>query len=208
MVSSMIIDDYLDALASAAPTPGGGASSAVVGAFGCAQGEMVARITMANPRKRDVAQNMELIIEELTHLRGEFLRLAERDAEGYERVARVLKMPRGSEHEREVRAGELACALAVACQAPFEMMDVADEALADVVLLAHEATSNVASDITCAASMLRAASDGAMATVLANTHAMGDRAQARAVNDAADEKRIHVTALAREAISVAERGLR
>lgn len=208
MVSSMVIEDYLAALASPAPTPGGGASSAVVGAFGCAQGEMVAQLTRANPRRKDVIQNMDLIIEDLQRLREEFLSQAEKDAEGYGRVARALKMPRGTDHEREVRAGELARSLAVACQAPFDMMDIADEALADIVLLAHESSSMVASDITCAASMLRAASDGAMATVLANTHAMGDRAQARALNDAADEKRIHVAALAREAIAVAEKGLR
>ncbi|MGD0476464.1 MAG: cyclodeaminase/cyclohydrolase family protein, partial [Candidatus Velthaea sp.] len=45
---------YLNRLASAQPTPGGGSAATIVGALGAALVAMVARITLGNPKHADV----------------------------------------------------------------------------------------------------------------------------------------------------------
>ncbi len=173
------LEEFMDALASAEPTPGGGASSAVAGALGCAQAQMVAAITAQNPRYEEVHADMRSTWEHLGGLRVRFMGLAERDAQGYAEVARALKMPRGSEAERSERARVLAGALEEACRAPFEMLACAGEALEDLDWLSREGSSLAKSDIICAAALLEAAANGASATVLANTSWMADKDLAR-----------------------------
>lgn len=171
--------EFMDALASSEPTPGGGASSAVAGALGCAQAQMVAAITAQNPRYEPVREEMRAAWERLGGLRSRFMRLAEEDAEGYAQVARALKMPRASEKEAAERSRVLAKALEGACRAPFEMLASAGEALEDLDWLSREGSSLAKSDIICAAALLEAAANGASATVLANTSWMGDKELAR-----------------------------
>ncbi|MFY9781061.1 MAG: cyclodeaminase/cyclohydrolase family protein, partial [Candidatus Baltobacteraceae bacterium] len=62
------LEDYLDALASASPTPGGGSAAAVAGAAAGALVAMVARITAANPKyaersaaARDLAERADAL---------------------------------------------------------------------------------------------------------------------------------------------------
>ncbi len=171
--------EFMDALACAEPTPGGGASSAVAGALGCAQAQMVAAITAQNPRYAEVRDAMEECWDRLAGLRTRFMGLADEDARGYTTVARALKMPRESEAEKAERARVLADALEGACRAPFEMLACAGEALEALDFLAKKGSKLAKSDVICAAALLEAAANGASATVLANTSWMADRELAR-----------------------------
>ncbi len=173
------LKEFMDALASSEPTPGGGASSAVAGALGCAQAQMVAAITAKNPRYEAVHGEMRERWEHLGGLRVRFMNLAEEDARGYANVARALKMPRESVTEKAERSKILAGALEEACRAPFEMLACAGEALEDLDWLSREGSSLAKSDIICAAALLEAAANGASATVLANTSWMADTELAR-----------------------------
>ncbi len=173
------LEEFMDALSSQEPTPGGGASSAVAGALGCAQAQMVAAITAQNPRYEAVHARMRETWDHLGGLRVRFMALAEQDAQGYADVARALKMPRGTGAERSTRARVLASALEEACRAPFEMLACAGEALEDLDWLSREGSTLAKSDIICSAALLEAAANGASATVLANTSWMADTELAR-----------------------------
>ena len=179
--SSGTVVPFMEALASPSPSPGGGAASAVVGALGCAQAQMVAALTAQNPRYAQVSDEMLACGDRLAESRSRFMELAEEDAVGYERVASALRLPRESLEEREARSATLAEALEAACKAPFEMFEVAARALDEVDYLSREGSAMAASDVICAASMLVACADGAGATVLANTPWMADKPTAQAL---------------------------
>lgn len=205
---SQPVETYLDDLGAPTPAPGGGASSALAGAVGAAQLQMVVALTRANPRYAGVAGRMAELEAALAADRARFLALADEDAEAYGRVARALKLPRATAAERAARSEELAAALLGATGAPFAIMDLAVACLSLCGEVARTGTSMAASDVTVAAALLRAAVDGSVATVLANTRWMADRGLAAGLVARADANRGEGERLAASAIRRAEEDLR
>ncbi len=78
MVKDRRVGEWVDALASKAPVPGGGGASALGGALGAALGQMVVHLTIGKKRYADVEEEMEKNLTELNRLGEEFLRLADR----------------------------------------------------------------------------------------------------------------------------------
>lgn len=199
MAWTQSVENFLSLLASADPAPGGGASSALAGALGAAQLQMVCSLALASPRHTDDGDAMASLAARLEEQRSFFLDLADADAEAYGRVAEALKMPRTDDGEREERARALAGALTAAADVPLAVMNLARRGLTLCSEVAEGGPSSAASDVAVAASLFRAAADGAAATVLANTHWMADRTEAERLNALVDEGR---SAAAEEAAAV------
>lgn len=172
------IDAFLEALASEAPTPGGGAVAGLAGAMGAALIEMVAHLTLGRAGYEEVAERMGAILAEAGAARGAFLELAERDAAAFEGVMAALRMPKGTEAERAARTEAIRRAYEAAAAVPLE---IAERAVG-LMELSHEATAkgnrHAASDGLSAAVMLRAAGACAFANVEINAAALKDPAAA------------------------------
>lgn len=189
MAWTQSVENFLTLLASADPAPGGGASSALAGALGAAQLQMVCSLALASPRFADDGGAMAALAARLEEQRSFFLDLADADAEAYGKVAEALKMPRTNDDERRERARTLAGALSAAADVPLAVMNLARRGLALCGEVAGAGPSSAASDVAVAAALFRAATDGAAATVLANTHWMADRAEAERLESLVDEGR-------------------
>src|SRR5256885_9600128 len=81
------LDQFLEALGSSAPTPGGGAASALVGALSAALAEMVAQLTVGRPKYAAVEEQTQAILRETKRLRRDLLALMAEDARAYGGVA-------------------------------------------------------------------------------------------------------------------------
>ncbi len=202
------INDYLEELGSPSPAPGGGASSALAAAIGAAQLQMVVELTLQNSRYQQAWPQMEEHTSHLQALRKRFLELADEDAQGYQAVAAALKLPRNTPELAQKRTAVLEANLYAATQAPLAIMELAAQALFLCQKIAAEGTSMAASDVTVAAALLRSAIDGAAATTLANTCWMQDRSLAQQINRQLDQLRKQGDDEARNAMDLAEKGLR
>ena len=100
------LTEFLDALGSSAPTPGGGAGAAVALGMGAALVAMTARLTTGRRKFRAVQADMERVIERCDAIRASALDLAEADAEAYGDVMAAFGLPRGTGDERSVSASE------------------------------------------------------------------------------------------------------
>lgn len=168
------VREYLDALISDAPVPGGGTASALSGAQGCALVAMVAGLTMG--RKR-YAQHEELcrdIYEKAASMARELAELAERDALAYGAVSSAIKLPRETLDEQELRSAAISAANARATQVPFEVMRLAVQGLELCGRLVGRSNTNAASDLEVAALQLSACVRGAWANVLINIPGLSD----------------------------------
>jgi formiminotetrahydrofolate cyclodeaminase len=103
----MDFDAYLDALASAAPTPGGGSAATLVGAMGAALCAMVARITLGNAKRAAVHPAAEAIAREADALRASFLAARSRDEEAFAAVIAAQGVPRAPPAECRNATGGL-----------------------------------------------------------------------------------------------------
>ncbi len=171
------ISQFLEALGSAAPTPGGGAASAVVGATAAALCEMVAHFTVGRQAYAAVDGRMAGVIEEAERLRGELLALVEEDERGFAAVTAAYGQPKATPDERAARAAAVQEALATAMRAPLRVMERSCTVLALAVEVAESGNRRLASDAGSAALLGEAAVRAAGLNVLANVVLMQDEAE-------------------------------
>jgi len=145
------MDSYLEALASARPTPGGGSAATIVAAAGAALVAMVARLTLTNARYATKRSEAQRLIAEADARRLELLEARTLDERAYERVVAAQALPRATDEEKSQRTARVQSALAGAAGAP---LDAAKLSLA-VLELARAAVDleneHLASDVGCAA---------------------------------------------------------
>jgi len=139
-------DEYLNALASSDPTPGGGSAAMLVAATGCALLAMVGRICAASQKSRAVHPLAQRVTEHADALRAGMLARRSRDELAFDAVMKAKGDPQ-----------EVQRTLFAAAQVPLEG---AQDSL-ELLKLTHEAlllgNKNVISDTGCAAEFAFAA---------------------------------------------------
>ena len=78
--STIPCNEFVEVLASKAPVPGGGGASALVGAVGCALGNMVGSLTVGKKKYADVEEEIRSLQARCDDLQKELLTLIEEDA--------------------------------------------------------------------------------------------------------------------------------
>ena len=165
---------FLDAIASPEPTPGGGSAAAIGGALGTALLMMVAGLqkTRGNTDRERAA--LAEVRAALTSVRERLLALADRDTEAYNKVARAMRLPKGSDAEKAARRQALQQGLREATETPLEIVRTAAEALQHARTVAQYGNPAAASDVRVAIELLEAAGAGAAANVEINLAGIDD----------------------------------
>ena len=178
--------EFTDAVGSRKPVPGGGGVSALAGALGIALGNMVGCLTTGKKKYADVEEDIRNLMKKAEQLQAEFLRLIDKDAEGFKPLSEAYKMPSSTEEERNFKEKVMENALVRACDAPLEMMRKCSEAI-DVIGEFAEKGSNLAvSDAGAGAILCKSALQSASLNVFINTRDMKDRATAGKLKDEAE----------------------
>jgi formiminotetrahydrofolate cyclodeaminase len=168
------VEDYLDAAASGAPTPGGGSASALAAALGACMASMAGNFTTGKKRFAGVEAEVNELLESLSGTRRRLADLAQKDTEVYAAVSEAMKLPRGTDEEQLARRSALASACREAMAVPLDVVRSCREALVAVRRLAALANRNLISDVGVAAVLLEAAARGAALNVRVNLPGIGD----------------------------------
>ncbi len=142
---------YLDDLASAQPTPGGGSTAALSGAMGSALASMVCGITMGKKAYADVQQENEELLKRTEYLRSRFQQLMQEDIEAYGRLAASYKLPRESGDERKYRTDMIQKQLIEAALVPLEVAECAAGLIQCCQRIAEISSTTVLSDVVTGA---------------------------------------------------------
>src|SRR3984893_13623188 len=97
------LQDYLDELASAQPTPGGGSAAALSGAMGAALASMVAHLTLGKARDADVEPEIKKLLQQTEKLLAHFQQLNQEDIDSYGKLSVSFKLPRSTPEEVDAR---------------------------------------------------------------------------------------------------------
>lgn len=187
------IQNFLAALASKAPTPGGGGAAALCGAVGIALGNMVGNLTLGKKKYAEVQEDIAALNAKAESLREDFLALIDADAEAFEPLSKAYGIPKDDPTRGEV----MEAALLAAVQPPLEIMRKCVKALELIAEYAAKGSALAVSDAGCAAAITRAACEAAALNVFVNTKPMRDREKAGEINREANEL-LQQCALARE----------
>lgn len=147
MVDQPTLNGFIDELASAAPTPGGGGAAAVMGSMGAALIAMVANLTIGKKGFENIELEMRAVLSECEALRVRMLAMVEHDAMAFASLMAGYRLPKSSEIEKGARSDAIQAGLKAATLAPLACARAAAEGmrLADrAVALGHP---NVISDV-------------------------------------------------------------
>ena len=173
---------FVFALASNAPVPGGGGASALVGALSSALTHMVASLTVGKPKYAAVETEMNELLQKTESLTNRFLTLMDEDATAFEPLAQAYRLPKSTEEEIAEKSRVMEVALRSAVQPPLEIMEACVSALPLISACAEKGSVVAVSDAGVAASLCRAALEGASLNVFINTQPMKDREYAERLN--------------------------
>lgn len=179
-------EDFVTALASSSPVPGGGGASALVGAIGMALGDMVGSLTLGKKKYADVQMDIERLKKQAGEIERELVNLIERDAEVFEPLSRAYGLPKETAEEQAHKARVMEAALKEACAVPLSIMERCCEAIVLLTEFAQKGTAIAISDVGCGAACCRAALTSASLNVFINTKSMMDRAYAEEINQKAN----------------------
>ena len=192
------IDEFTKELSSKSSVPGGGGAAGLVASVGIALSSMTAAFTVGKPKYASVNADMERILSECEELRNEALAAMDRDAEAFEPMSLVYKMPRDTEEERKARDEAMEDCLHGAALVPLSLMELCCRGIDLALELSEKGSELLLSDAGCSAAALSAALRSAYLNVIINTSSMKDRKYASELLEKADK-------LSREGVEKAEK---
>ncbi|HHE32177.1 MAG TPA: formiminotransferase-cyclodeaminase [Chlorobaculum parvum] len=173
-LGSDTISTYLDRLASADPTPGGGAAAAVTAAQGVALLSMVCNLTIGKKKFADVEDEVRSILETCETARRQLLVLGDRDMEVFGMIMEVYRMPKTTPEETEARRAAIQAALRASSEVPFELFNRSTVMLPLVDRLEQIGNPSVLSDVIVGRHLLIAGMLSAKANVEVNLDGIDD----------------------------------
>lgn len=181
-----INQDFINELASKAPTPGGGGASAYCGALATALASMVGNLTVGKKTYAAVEDEVKEALIQLEEQRNKFVELIDKDAQAFEPLSRAYRLPRATSEELAHKNKVMQQALVGATEVPLEIMEICAQVITTSKFLAHNGSRLALSDVGVAVLFAKAALKGASLNVYANASSMANEAQARSCIQQAD----------------------
>ena len=178
-MSEQILDQsvqhFLDTLASAAPTPGGGSVAALTGAMAAGLLVMVCDLTIGKKAYAEFEADAVALRERAEATRQALQQLAQDDIDVFERLSAAYKLPKAADADAATRRAAIQTVTRHATVLPLRMV----RALADLVPLcaplAQHSSRLAVSDVGVAAHLIRAAVPSALLNVDINLAALEDQ---------------------------------
>tara|TARA_B100000609_G_C17191827_1_gene422939 strand:- start:389 stop:1021 length:633 start_codon:yes stop_codon:yes gene_type:complete len=166
--------EFQDALASDAPTPGGGSAAGVALGQAAALSIMVSDLTLAKESCKDGWSVSKQVKETATPLLDQGLELATEDSQSFDAVVDAFRLPKQTNEEKEARRDAIRNATLGAAEVPYRTALSALELLRLLPELAKKGNGNAASDAGVAGLLASAALKGAVFNVEINLQSLPD----------------------------------
>jgi methenyltetrahydrofolate cyclohydrolase len=182
--SERTLESYINAVASAAPAPGGGSVVGVVGALAAALGQMVLNFTDL-PNEEGEAQ-VNALLTALQTCQSRLMQAAGEDEAAYQGYRDAADLPRGTADEKAARKIAMQSALVAATDVPLAMAEQAARLAVLLIEVAQIGNRHLASDAALSALLAETTWRGALLNVRGNAALLKDAAKAQSYLDAAD----------------------
>lgn len=177
------ITDFLDALASAEPVPGGGSGAALGGALAAALVSMVCNLTLGKKGYEAAQEAMADVLARSEALRAELAQLLEADTQVYSRVMAAYRLPRKAVEEKAAREEAIQAALIEASEAPLTIAARCAEVVELALPVAELGNRWAVSDAGVGALLAEACMQAALLNVAINLASISDAAYVQAARE-------------------------
>jgi formiminotetrahydrofolate cyclodeaminase len=176
MAENETIQNFLDGLASSAPTPGGGGAAAISGAMGAALVSMVCNLTIGKKKYVEVEGELKEILAKSEALRGELTGMIADDVAAFDAVMGAYGLPKETDAQKAARAETIQAALKTATDVPLACCRACRAVIDLAETVAEKGNLNVISDAGVAVLSAYAGLRSAALNVYVNAKGLDDRA--------------------------------
>jgi formiminotetrahydrofolate cyclodeaminase len=166
------LHQFLGAIDSSSPAPGGGSVSALSALMGVSLARMVGHLTIHRKAFQKQSEQDRTrftdVFEQLDRLKGELLPLVDADTDAFEGVMAAYRMPKATELEQQRRQDAIQEATVQAIEVPLRVATLGMDALDHLAVILQFGNPNATSDVGVAALQLKAAVHGALMNVRIN----------------------------------------
>jgi formiminotetrahydrofolate cyclodeaminase len=174
VIADESIGEFLDALAAANATPGGGSATALIAAVAAALVSMVCRLSIDRQETAAIREQMAAALERAQGLRRRLMGLMDEDVGAFDAVMQAYALPKNGEAERAARSQAIQAALQIATLAPLACVRACAEVLELARFVAGKGHSNAAGEAGVAALTAHAALRCAALNVRINAGSIRD----------------------------------
>jgi glutamate formiminotransferase len=165
---------FLETVAEATPTPGGGSMSAFAAAGAAALGQMVAGLSRKKKSQAAFVDKLSAELDGLRKTRDALTAAIDRDAVAYEEVLKACKLPQSNAEEIKLRNQEVQRTTHGAAEVPLEVAERTVALFEQLGQLRSIAAASMRSDLDVGQLLASAAARGAMANVEINLDGIAD----------------------------------
>ncbi|NOQ13643.1 MAG: methenyltetrahydrofolate cyclohydrolase [Methyloprofundus sp.] len=169
------IQQFLDELASKAPTPGGGSAAALLGAQSAALTSMVCNLTIGKPKYQEVDADMQALLSKAELLRATLTDMIKADVDVFEQLMAAYGLAKETEQEKAQRSQQIQTVLRAATCVPLACAKACAQAIQLSQEAADKGSLNVISDAGVAVMSAYAGLKSAALNVYINTASLKDR---------------------------------
>jgi len=174
MFTDLKIREFLEALASKEPVPGGGSGAALAGALGAALVSMVCNLTIGKKGYEEAWEQLTEVRQRSEGLRVRIMELLEADTQASSQVLDAYRLPRDTAEAKAARKEAIQAALRHAAEVPLQIAESCCEVV-DLALPAAELGNRWAvSDAGVGALLAEAAMHAALLNVEINLASIDD----------------------------------
>ena len=177
----MRMEEFIEAVGSSDPAPGGGSVSALCGALSAALSRMVVGLTLGKKKYEDVKGEMEDMLPDLEKLGRELLEAVEKDSRSFEQYMAALSLPKETEEEKAVRFKAMQEGLKAAVIVPLSVAEKSLSILPYAKAVAARGNRTAVTDALVSAMTARTAVLGAVFNVKINLKSIEDEVFVREI---------------------------
>jgi methenyltetrahydrofolate cyclohydrolase len=169
------IQQFLDELASKAPTPGGGSAAAVMGAQSAALTSMVCNLTVGKAKYAEVENDMQSLLQKSEALRISLTGMIKADVDVFNRLMATYALPKETDEQKLARSDAIQEALKEATVIPLACAKACAEAVELSRIAAEKGNVAAISDAGVAVMAGYSGLKSAALNVYINTASLKDR---------------------------------
>ena len=198
------VEQFLDLLAAAQPTPGGGSAAALIGAMGAALISMMARLTVGKDKYAADHEEMAALLEQSEALREQLTEAMQQDIKAYNKVMSAYALP-SQGVDKAKRNTAIQAAFREATEAPLTCIRLSLQVIPLARYAVQAGNANAIADAAVAAITAYAALRGAALNVITNCAAIEDQAFCTAAIEEANQALAEGARLETEVFELARR---
>ena len=187
VLASKNLYEFANETASESVAPGGGSIAAYVGALGASLATMVANLSS---HKRGWDDKWDFFSEWAVKgekLKEEMIHLVDEDTAAFNKIITAIRMPKGTDEEKQIRAKAIEDATKYAIEVPFKTMRLADQVFEVAEVMIEKGNPTSVTDAGVGALCARAASVAAYLNVLVNCKDLDDEAYVQEITEKANQ---------------------